>query len=88
MQFHRPVELKLVRWQWMQSIPLNYVCFCRRSGKPRTAFLLFVIKSLKGGGKAWTAQVEAVILTVWAAEFPQTGSAGPVLLRGFELTAS
>ena len=52
------------------------------------AFLLCVIKSLKGGGKAWTAQVEAVILTVWAAEFPQTGSAGPVLLRGFELTAS
>jgi hypothetical protein len=57
-------------------------------GFSRTAFLLCESESSKGGGKAWTAQAEAVNLTVWAAEFSQTGSAGPVLLRGFELTAS
>ena len=87
MQFHRPVELKLVRWQW-DWFPLKNICIFCRSGMPRTAVLLCESQSSKGGGKTWTAQMEAVILTVCAAEYPQTGDAGPVLLRGFELTAS
>ena len=38
MQFHRPVELKLVRWQWMHPIPLKICLFLSPFGKAPDGF--------------------------------------------------
>ena len=39
MQFHRPVELKLVRWQWMQAVSIEEVfVFVAVRGSPGRLF--------------------------------------------------